>query len=158
MEELRARYAPKRDKLQEKVRKAREKLDRQQAEASKSKWDAAVTFGNSVLGAFLGKKKITKTNVGRASSAAKAATKAMQKSTDVSQAEADLDEALREFTDMEIQFKDEVDRLGEMLRPEALPLKKIELTPRKADISVEQVVLAWTPWLTSAERPTEKAY
>ena len=45
-----SKYAPKRNKLQEKVRKAREKLDREQAQASKAKWDAAVSFGNSVLG------------------------------------------------------------------------------------------------------------
>ena len=45
IEELRAKYAPKRDRLQEEVRKARERLDREQAQASKSTWDAAVSFG-----------------------------------------------------------------------------------------------------------------
>ena len=113
---------PKRDRLQEKVRKAREKLDREQAQASKSKWDAAVSFGNSVHGAFLGKKTVSNANAGRASAAAKAAGKAMQKSTDVGQAEADLDAALREFTDMEITFKEEVDKIGEMFLPEMLML------------------------------------
>ena len=54
--------------------------DREQAQASKAKWDAAVAFGNSVLGAFLGKKTISKTSVGKATSAAKAAGKAMQQS------------------------------------------------------------------------------
>ena len=96
--------------------------------------------------------------MGRASSAAKAATRAMQQSTEVGQAEAELDAALTKFTNMEIEFKDEVDKLGDMLRPEALPLEKIELTPRKADIAVERVVLAWTPWVTRAEGPAEKAY
>jgi hypothetical protein len=158
MEELRAKYAPKRDKLQEKVRKAREKLDRQQAEASKSKWDAAISFGNSVFGAFLGRKTMSKANVGRASSAAKAAGKAMQKSTDVGEAEADLDAALTDFTNMEIEFKAEVDKLGDMLRPEALPLSKIDLTPRKADIAIERVVLAWTPWVAPAEGAPQKGY
>lgn len=158
MEELRARYAPKRDRLQEKVRKAREKLDREQAEASRSKWDAAVSFGSSVLGAFLGKKRITRTNVSRASSAAKAATRAVQRSSEAGQAEADLDAALREFTDLEIQFKEEVDRLGETTRPDGLLLEKVELTPRKADIAVERVALAWTPWITLAEGPPRRAY
>ncbi|MGC8641539.1 MAG: helicase HerA domain-containing protein [Isosphaeraceae bacterium] len=158
LEELRAKYAPKRDKLQERVRKAREKLDREQTEASKSKWDAAISFSNSVLGAFLGKKTISQANVGRASSAARAAGRVMRQSTDVGQAEAELDEALREFTDLELEFKQEVDKLGEMLRPEALPLEKIELTPRKADIAIERVALAWTPWVTNAEGAMQKAY
>jgi hypothetical protein len=96
--------------------------------------------------------------VGRASSAAKAAGKAMQKSTDVGQSEAELDAALQDFTEMEIAFKDEVDKLGERLRPEALPLAKIELTPRKADIAIERVVLAWTPWTTTADGSPKAAY
>jgi hypothetical protein len=119
LQELRAKYAPKRDRLQEKVRKAREKLASQRAEASKTKWDAAVSFGNSVLGAFLGRKTTGKAKVGRASSAARAAGNAMRH-VDVGQAEADLDAALQEFTEMEIAFKDEVDRLWEMVRPEML--------------------------------------
>ena len=77
---------------------------------------------------------------------------------DVGQAEADLDAALTEFTNLEIEFKAEVDKLGDMTRPDALPLEKIELTPRKADIAIEKVVLAWTPWTTRAEGPPEKAY
>ena len=88
IEELRAKYAPKRDRLQEEVRKARERLDREQAQASKSTFDAAISFGNSVLGAFLGRKAITKTNVGKATSAAKAAGRAMQQRGDLGAAQA----------------------------------------------------------------------
>ena len=39
--ELRTKYAAKRNELQEDIRKAREKLDREQAQASQAKWDAA---------------------------------------------------------------------------------------------------------------------
>ncbi|MGB0067100.1 MAG: hypothetical protein WBQ11_03555, partial [Isosphaeraceae bacterium] len=145
-EELRAKYASKRNKLQEDIRKARERLDREQAQASKAKWDAAVAFGNSVLGAFLGKKTISKTSVGKATSAAKAAGKAMQQSGDLGTAQSELDRALENFTTLEIEFQAEVERLEAMLRPDALALEAIELTPKKADITIEQVVLAWTPW------------
>ena len=158
IEELRAKYAPKRDRLQEEVRKARERLDREQAQASKSTWDAAIAFGNSVLGAFLGRKTISKTNVGKATSAAKAAGRAMQQSGDVGAAQADLDQALEKFTDLELEFQSEVETLEATRRPEALAIQPIELAPRKADITVEQVVLAWTPWKASAGGKPEAAY
>ncbi len=157
-EELRAKFASKRNKLQEDIRKAREKLDREQAQASKAKWDAAVAFGNSVLGAFLGKKTISKTNVGKATSAAKAAGKAMQQGGDLGTAQSDLDRALENFTNLEIEFQAEVDRLESMHRPDALALQAIELTPKKADITVEQVVLAWTPWTASTGKEPAAAY
>ncbi len=157
-EQLRAKYASKRNKLQEDIRKAREKLDREQAQASKAKWDAAVALGNSVLGAFLGKKTISKTNVGKATSAAKAAGKAMQQSGDLGTAQSDLDRALENFTNLEIEFQEEVERLESTLRPDTLALQAIELAPRKADITIEQVVLAWTPWTASAGEEPAAAY
>jgi len=156
--ELCAKFASKRNRLQEDIRKAREKLDREQAQASKAKWDAAVAFGNSVLGAFLGKKTISKTNVGKATSAAKAAGKAMQQSGDLGTAQSDLDRALENFTNLEIEFQAEVDRLESMHRPDALALQAIELTPKKADITIEQVVLAWTPWTVSTGGEPAAAY
>jgi hypothetical protein len=144
--------------VQKKIRKAREQLDREQAQASKAKWDAVTAFGSSVLGAFLGRKTITKTNVTKATSAAKAAGKAVQRSGTIGSAERKLDEALREFEDLELQFRAEVEALEATRRPEALVIRPIELTPRKADITVEQVVLAWTPWRTTAGAAAEAAY
>ena len=156
--ELRAKYAPKRDRLQEKVRKARERLDREQAQASTSTWDAAVSFGSSVLDFMLGRKTFSKTNVGRATSAAKAANRAVQQRGDVGKAGADLDAALEKFTNLEIEIQDEIENIKANGSPELLKVEPIELAPRKADITIEQVVLAWTPWKTVAGAAPEAAY
>ena len=158
IEELRVKYATKREKLYEEVRKARERLDREQAQASKAKWDAAAAFGNSVLGAFLGRKAISKTNLSKATSAAKAAGKAIQQSGDTGTAQQSLDRALEKFTDLEFQVKDEIEKLEATRRPEGMLLETIELPPKKADITIEQVVLAWTPWTPEAGGQTEAAY
>ena len=99
-EELRAKYAPKRNKLQEEVRKARERLDREQAQASQAKWDAAGKVFTSVLDAFLGKKKVSKTSVGKASSAAKAAGKALERGSNLDTAQGELDRAAREIHEL----------------------------------------------------------
>jgi hypothetical protein len=157
-EELRAKYGSKRNKLQESIRKARERLDREQAEASKAKWDAAVAFGNSVLGAFLGRKTISKSSVGKATSTAKAAGKAMQKSGELGAAQSQLDQALEAFTNLELEFQADVERIEAKMQPDALVLQSLELTPRKADITVEQVVLAWTPWTAIAGGEPAAAY
>ena len=79
VEALRAKYAPKLEAIQEQMRRAREKLEREQAQASKTSWDATIALGNSVLGAILGRKAISKTTVGRATTAAKAANRAAQR-------------------------------------------------------------------------------
>ena len=88
VEVLRAKYAPKLEAIQEQIRRARERLEREQAQSSRTSWDATIALGSSVLGAFLGRKTISKTNVGRATSAAKAASRAAQQRGDVGQAAA----------------------------------------------------------------------
>ena len=78
VEALRAKYAPKLEAIQEQIRRANERLEREQAQASRSSWDATIAMGSSVLGALLGRKAVSKTNVSRASTAAKAASRAAQ--------------------------------------------------------------------------------
>jgi hypothetical protein len=82
----------------------------------------------------------------------------MQRSGGIGPAQAKLDEALDRFTHLELEFQRELETLESTRRPEALVVQPVELTPRKADITVEQVVLAWTPWQTTAGATPEAAY
>ena len=50
VEEMRAKYTPKLAAIQEKIRVAHERLEREQAQASRSTWDATIAMGSSVLG------------------------------------------------------------------------------------------------------------
>ena len=98
VEALRAKYAPKLAAIQEQIRRAHERLEREQAQASRSTWDATIAMGSSVLGALLGRKTVSKTNVTRAATAAKAASRAAQQRGDASQAAGSL-ESLRQKYD-----------------------------------------------------------
>ncbi|HZW33564.1 MAG TPA: hypothetical protein VFF52_22785, partial [Isosphaeraceae bacterium] len=158
VEALRAKYAPRMEALQDQVRRARERLEREQAQAHRTAWDATVALGSSVLGALLGRKPVSKTNVTKAATAARAAGRAVQERGDVGQAEKSLADAQKKQAKLEAEFQKEVNQLAAALRPEVLVLQPLPLRPRKADITVEQVVLAWTPWKLDAEGRLEPAY
>jgi hypothetical protein len=158
VEKLRAKYAPKFDKIQEKMRRARERLEREQSQASQTTWDATIALGNSVLGALLGRKTISKTNVTRATTAAKAAGRAIQQRGDAGQAASELGSLRREHDDLQTKFQEEIEAMADSLRPEALVLEPLPLRPKKADITVERVVLAWMPYQVSAEGRIEAVY
>ena len=158
VEALRAKYAPKQAALEEQVRRARAKLEREQAEANRSTWDATIAMGNSVLGAILGRKTLSQANVGRAASAAKAAGRAVQQRGDVGQAGESLEVLRQKYADLEAKFQEEVEQLDPILRVEGAKLEPMPLRPKKADITVEQVVLAWTPWKVGADGKPEPAY
>jgi Skp family chaperone for outer membrane proteins len=158
VEALRARYSPKLQAIQEQIRRAREKFEREQAQASRTNWDATIALGNSVLGAILGRKTISKTTVGRATTAAKAATRAAQQHGDVSQAASSLDALRQKHDDLQVEFQKEIESMAAALRPEALVLEPLPIRPRKTDITVEKVVLAWLPYQLGGEGRAEAVY
>ena len=158
VEKLRAKYAPKQSALEDQIRRARERLEREQAQASRSTWDATIAMGSSVLGALLGRKTLSKTNVTKAASAAKAAGRAAQQHGEVGQAGESLEVLRRKYAELEAKFQTEAAKLDGPLRPEAAELTPMPIRPKKADITVEQVVLAWTPWKVGADGKPEAVY
>jgi len=158
VEALRAKYAPKLAAVEQQIQRARERLANEQAQASRSTWDATVALGNSVLGAMLGRKAISKANVTRAASAAKAAGRAMQRRGSVGQAEELLEVSQRKHAELEAEFQAAVEALVAALRPEALELESVAVRPKKTDITVERVVLAWLPYRVQAEGQIVSAY
>jgi hypothetical protein len=158
VEELRAKFGPKLEAIQEKIRAATDKLEREQAQATKSNWDATIAMGSSVLGAILGRKPLSKTNVTRVATAAKAAGRTLQKRGGVSQAADSLDDLRDRYTKLQTEFRDEIELLDAALRPEALKLEPAPVRPRKTDITIERVVLAWMPYHTAVDGKTAAAY
>ena len=111
-----------------------------------------------MLGAILGRKAINKTTVGRATTAAKAATRAAQQRGDVSQAASSLDELRRKHDDLQARFQHEIESMAAALRPEALVLGPLAIRPKKTDITVEKVVLAWMPYQVDSTGRAEAVY
>lgn len=144
VEKLRADFGPRRVALEKKLSAAHEALEKEQEKASKSSWDAAVSFGTSVFGALTGRKTWTKTNVTKVGTAARAATKAMRERGQMGGAQEKLDDLEREYVDLETAFQSELEHIKTTRSPELLQLVPLELTPRKADVTIDQVVLAWT--------------
>ncbi|HJT21390.1 MAG TPA: DUF87 domain-containing protein, partial [Nitrospira sp.] len=64
-EALRRKYAPKIAALQDRIRRAEQQKEKQQAESRSSQMQAAISVGASILGAFLGRKTLSATNIGR---------------------------------------------------------------------------------------------
>ena len=80
-------------------------------------------MGSSVLGALLGRKTISKTNVSKATTAAKAASRAAQQRGDVSQAGDSLEVLQQKYADLQAKFQAKIEELDAALRPEALELE-----------------------------------
>ncbi|MBY0247677.1 MAG: ATP-binding protein [Nitrospiraceae bacterium] len=152
---LRQKYASKMTTLQERIRRAALAKEKQQAESRSSQVQAAISVGASILGAFLGRKTISASNIGRATTAVRSAGRVMKESQDVGAAEENVAALQQQLADLEAQFKSESDALAAATDPLNEKLETISIKPTKANIAVKLVALVWTPhWRDAAGRLT----
>jgi hypothetical protein len=143
VDKLKAKYAPKLAMVQERMRKAQQKLEKEEAQASQQTMSAAMSFGSSILGALFGRKLASATNVNRAASAMRAAGRAGREKQDVTQAQENIHALQTQLDELEVQFQAEVSALDASINTAKLLLEPIDIKPRKADIDVTRVALAW---------------
>lgn len=139
VEKLRDKYDTSFRRLDEKIRKAQMKLDEQEAQASSQKYQVAASFGEAILGSFLGRRSSS-----RASKATRAISRSMKESRDKKNAQADLKILQQERIKLEKEFKSEVENLETKNNPLTEALENIQISPKKTNISVRLLALAWT--------------
>ncbi|MDI3464948.1 MAG: hypothetical protein OJF50_003769 [Nitrospira sp.] len=147
---LRQKYASKIATLQERIRRAELTREKQQAESRSSQVQAAISVGASILGAFLGRKTISASNIGRATTAIRSAGRVMKESKDVGVAEENVAALQKQLTDLEAQFKSESDALAAATDPLNERLETLSIKPIKSNIALKLVTLAWTPYWRDA--------
>jgi hypothetical protein len=149
--DLRKKYAPKLQTLDDRERRAQERLSREQSQLSQQKLQTTFSVGASILGAFLGRKKLSATNLNRVASAARSAGRIGQESGDVNRADESLEAVRQQRADLQRQFETESAALERSLDAAAAPMRKVPVSPRKSDISVGEVALVWLPWRKGAD-------
>ncbi len=142
---LRKKYAPKIAAIQDRIRRAEQMVERQQAESRSSQLQAAISVGATILGAFLGRKTVSATNIGKATTAIRGAGRAMKESKDVSQAEDNVAVLQQQLASLEAEFKAEADALAAATDPLTEQLDGVSIKPSKSNIAVKLVALAWVP-------------
>ncbi|HRC43560.1 MAG TPA: ATP-binding protein [Nitrospira sp.] len=144
-EALRKKYSPKIAALQDRIRRAEQMVERQQAESRTSQLHAAISVGATILGAFLGRKTISATSLGKATTAIRGAGRAMKESKDVGHAEDNVAALQQQLSELEAQFNAETAALAAATDPLAEKLDRLSIKPTKSNIAVKLVALAWVP-------------
>ena len=152
---LRKAYASKVASLDERIRRSREAVERESQQASGQRVQTAVSMGATVLGALLGRKTFSTSTLGRATTAARGIGRSMKESQDVARAKEALGAAERQRADLEAQIQAEVGALGGAMDPLTEALEHLVLRPKRTEVTVQLVALAWAPvWVDEAGRRT----
>lgn len=147
-EQLRRKYASRIVALEERIRRAQQAVDREAEQAKQQQLQTAISFGATLLGAFLGRKAASASTLGRATTAARGVSRAMKERQDIGRASETVEALQQQLADLEAQFQGEVRALETRIDPLTENLETVSVRPKKTDISVRLVALAWAPhWL-----------
>jgi hypothetical protein len=145
IEKVRDKQAAKLAAIADKVERARQKVEREKAEAKNQSMQTYVSIGTAVIGALLGRKKASATTIGRAATSMRSASRAARQQADVAHAEESLSTLEEKRMQLEEEIEQELDRIRFESSPESIRLEEIEIPAKKTDIAIDEVVLAWRP-------------
>ncbi len=155
MEKLRTKYLPKFSRVQDKIRRAEERIDREEAQYKNQTLNTAVSIGSTLLGALLGRRSSTRGTINRAASSVNRASRAMREKDDIKRAKAGLQAAQQELVALEDRFREDAEKMKNVDVAD-LKVSEIVIRPRKSDITVGELSIAWVPWSVSEDGIAER--
>ena len=142
---VRERYASRLATAEDRLRRAEAAVQREQEQASESKMQAGVSVAATIFGALLGRKAVSATTLGRATTAARGYGRVGRASQDVVRAEAEVT-ALREKRDQIAQaLEQELQAISSRWDAREAPLERVVVKPKRGGVSVQLVALVWLP-------------
>jgi hypothetical protein len=121
-------------------------VEKQQEQAKQAKLQTALSVGATLLGAFTGRKTFSSSTISKATGAARKVGRAFEESGDVSRANDTVESVQQQLADLQAQFEAESTALAEKVDPLAEALDTVTVKPKKTDILVQLVSLAWAPY------------
>jgi hypothetical protein len=144
-EALTQKYAPLHDRLTRALQSAQQRVEREKAQANQAKIQTGVSLATTLLGALVGRKVISAGTLGKATTAARSAGRAMKQSQDVELANASVEQVQQRISDLDADFQAELAQAQASVNPVTEKLETVVLRPTRTKVAVKLVGLAWLP-------------
>jgi len=142
---LQTKYGPKLELLQRKKVSAQQKMAVERQQSNAQILSTVITAGAGILGALMGRKTFSVTNLNSATQAVRAAGRAAKEYGDVGRADETVEMIDRQLQELNAEFEAEVARLGTKVDPATEVFDTLSVRPKKTAISVQLVALGWKP-------------
>jgi hypothetical protein len=143
VEQLRRKFAEKRARLEEKLRRASHGVQREQEQASQAKLQSGVSIAATVFGALLGRKSISTSTLGRATTAARGIGRASKEQDDIKRAQENVDVSTKALEDLDAQIGEETAAIAARFDADASQIETVSLAPKRGQVLVQFVSLGW---------------
>ncbi|MBU6283198.1 ATP-binding protein, partial [bacterium] len=142
-DKIRARFAARIERARTAVDRAASRAQQREDELSQRKSESFFTIGANVIAALFSRNKLSATNIGRATTAARSIGRTSQKQSQVEEAEAQRAKHEERLEDVQGELAVALERIE--AEWDAPRIEATRIPPRKTDVAVEPPVLAWLP-------------
>lgn len=158
IDKLRKRYAGKAATLEGRILRAAQRVEREEEQAQQKKYESVISVGTTLLGALLGRKRASVTHLRRAGTAMRGVGRLAKEKQDVERAEEQLMQLQEWMQELNGELEAEVEKLESRYDADSEELGILALKPRKADIDVRILALAWVPFRETSGGGLEPAW
>ena len=148
---LRKRYAGKTTTLENRLLRAEQAIEREQQQSTSKKFDTAISFGTAILGAVLGRKKLSSTTASKVGTAIRKAGTARKEAGDVARAQETAEKVRADLAALNEQLQAEIDALDTAYDAQTEELSETPIRPKTTDIHVRLIGLGWFPYQDSGD-------
>jgi hypothetical protein len=142
---VRDKYASKMTTLQDRVRRAEQAVQVQNEQATGAKMGAALSVGATIFGALLGRKAISASSLGRATTAARGMSKLGKESQDVTRATENVTALKEQLAEIESSMQADIQSVTADWDLANEPFERVLVKPKRGGVSVQLVALVWVP-------------
>ena len=145
-EKLRKKYAAKMARLEDRIRKAEQAVEREEEQAQQQKFQTVISLGATVLSAFLGRKAVSGSSMGKAATTIRGISRSRKESLDIERAAENVEALKQQLADLETEFTQEAEDLASQLQNQSETLETVTIRPKKSNITVDLLGVGWVPY------------
>jgi hypothetical protein len=142
---VREKYASKLAVIHDRVRKAEQAVQVQSEQATGAKMGAAVSIGATIFGALLGRKAISASSLGRATTAARGVSRVGKESQDVTRANENVNALKIQASELQAAMESDLQAVSADWDLSNEPFERVLVKPKRGGVSVQLVALVWVP-------------
>ncbi len=158
IDQLQKRYALQKSTYEDRLAKAEQTKDKEAEQSRGRKMQTAISLGSTVFGALFGRKTLSTSTLGRATTTMRDVSRSIDEAGDVKRAGQVVDAAKQKLAEIDAQMQAEIDALKSRLDPDQETLQKVLVRPRKGDIAVDALGLVWMPQWKDASGSVTSAW
>ena len=110
-----------------------------------------MSFGTAILGALLGRKRVSTTSATQVGTAVRKAGRVSQESADVRRAGETVAAVQEQLAELQARFEQDVEALDAAYDAQAEELTEVRVNPKATDVYIGLLALGWLPYIQDHE-------